>query len=183
MRAVWRAARAAVRRRRLQTFVVGLVVLLSTTTIMVALVLLDASSAPFERAFAAQSGPHAVAVFDAAKVDGVDLAARRTGVAAAAGPFRLARLQSGQGELFGPRRPLTVVGRADPGGPVDQLDLWQGRWPTGPGEVVLNQPPDANGPPRVTELTLGGRTFTVVGSAFSLSQTADAWVTPTRSRP
>ena len=64
MSAVWRAARAAVRRRRMQTFVIGLVVLLGTTTIVVALALLEASSAPFDRALAKQRGPHAVAVFD-----------------------------------------------------------------------------------------------------------------------
>jgi len=48
MRAVWLAARAAVRRRRLQTVTIGIVILLSTATIVVALGLLDASSAPFE---------------------------------------------------------------------------------------------------------------------------------------
>ena len=64
MIAVWRASRAAVRRRRVQTFVIGLVVLLSTTTIVVALTLLDASSAPFDRAFAAHRGAHAIAGYD-----------------------------------------------------------------------------------------------------------------------
>src|SRR5688500_4454025 len=87
MSAVWRAARAAVRRRRVQTFVIGLVVLLSTTTIVVALALLEASSAPFDRAFARQQGAHAVAVYDRAKVTDAQLAGQRTGVAAMAGPF------------------------------------------------------------------------------------------------
>ncbi|MFE9692238.1 FtsX-like permease family protein [Micromonospora sp. NPDC005806] len=181
MSAVWRTARAAVRRRKLQTFVIGLVVLLSTATIVVALVLLDASSAPFDRAFAAQRGAHAVAVFDPAKVSDAELAGRRTGVAAAAGPFGQVTLDLGEGGGPGPRGPLTVVGRADPGGPVDRLNLWQGRWPTGSGEVVLNQPPmDGAGPPGglPTEVTLGGKTFAVVGRAYSLGQTADAWVTP-----
>ncbi|MEV0269456.1 FtsX-like permease family protein [Hamadaea sp. NPDC050747] len=179
MSAVWRAARAAVRRRKLQTFVIGLVVLLSTTTIVIALVLLDASSGPFDRAFAAQQGPHAIAVFDPAIVTDAELAGRRTGVAAAAGPFGQATLDFGDGGP-GPRGLFTVVGRGDPGGPVDRLDLWQGRWPTGPGEVVLNTPPiSADDPQELSgEITLGGRKFTVVGQAYSLSQTADAWVTP-----
>ncbi|WP_245985099.1 zinc-binding dehydrogenase [Streptomyces tateyamensis] len=66
MSAVWQAARAAVRRRRLQTGVVGLVVLVSTMTIVVALGLLDAASAPFERAFEQQQGAQVMATFDSA---------------------------------------------------------------------------------------------------------------------
>ena len=64
MRAVWRAARAAVRRRRLQTLVIALVTLTSTAATVVALGLLDAASAPFDKAFGRQRGPHVTAVFD-----------------------------------------------------------------------------------------------------------------------
>ncbi len=89
MSAVWRAARAAVRRRRIQTIVIALVVLSSTTTILLALALLASASAPFERAYARQHGAHAVAIFNAAKATHAQLAqtARRPGVQAAAGPF------------------------------------------------------------------------------------------------
>ena len=72
--------RAAVRRRRMQTFVIGLVVLLSTTTIVVALALLSATSAPFDRAFARQRGPHAVALFDPRGDRGTAGRRQRTGV-------------------------------------------------------------------------------------------------------
>ncbi|MFE4603073.1 hypothetical protein ACFRKE_19685, partial [Kitasatospora indigofera] len=68
MSAVWRAARAAVRRRRLQSVVIGLVVLCSTTTVMLALGLLDAVSAPFDQAFGRQHGAHVVATYDPAGV-------------------------------------------------------------------------------------------------------------------
>ena len=68
MRAVWRAARAAVRRRRLQTLVIALVTLTSSTALVFALGLLDAASAPFDKAFGAQRGPHMVAVLDPEKV-------------------------------------------------------------------------------------------------------------------
>ncbi|GAA0896883.1 hypothetical protein GCM10009557_71160 [Virgisporangium ochraceum] len=179
MSAVWRASRSAVRRRRVQTFVIGLVVLMSTATIVVALALLEASSAPIDRAFAAQRGAHVVAVFDPAAVTASQLAGPKTGVAAAAGPFGQAVLElTGTG---GPRPegPKTVVGRADPGGPVDRLDLWDGRWATAPGEVVLAEPPQDGVPPYVgSSVTLGGRPFTVVGRAYSLGHTADAWVAP-----
>ena len=184
MRAAWRAARAAIRHRRLQTFVIGLVVLLSTTTIMVALALLDASSAPFDRAFGAQRGPHMVAAYDAARVTDAQLTGARTGVAAVAGPFGQVTLErtdstgpSGGGP-FGGGGPLTVVGRADPGGPVDRLDLWKGRWAAGLGEIVLNSPPQPDGLREPDSIMLGGRTFTVVGRAYSLSHSADGWVAP-----
>jgi ABC-type lipoprotein release transport system permease subunit len=180
--AVWRAARAAVGRRKLQTFVIGLVVLLSTTTIVVALTLLDASSAPFDRSFAQHNGAHAIAVYDPAKVTGAQLAGQRPGVAAAAGPFGQLTTEVGETAGSGPRGMITVVGRADPGGPVDRLNLWEGRWATGPGEVVLGQPPSSGenrGVRRPTnEMIIGGQTFTIVGWAFSISESADAWVSP-----
>ncbi|MEV0715655.1 ABC transporter permease [Asanoa sp. NPDC050611] len=178
MNAVWRAARAAVRRRRVQTFVIGLVVLLSTTTIVVALALLSATSAPFDRAFARQAGPHAIAEFDPAVVTADQLTGARTGVAAAVGPFGLATLLPEERVGPGPRGPLRVVGRGDPGGEVDKLDLWRGRWPAAPGEIVLNEPVHDMLPPEGATITLGGTRFTIVGWAYSLAGSADAWVTP-----
>lgn len=74
MRAVWRAARAAVRRRRLQTLVIALVTLTSTGAIVVALGLVDAASAPFDRAFGKQHGPHVVAAFDRSRTSDAQLA-------------------------------------------------------------------------------------------------------------
>ncbi|MBT2232982.1 FtsX-like permease family protein [Nonomuraea sp. NEAU-A123] len=185
MSAVWRASRAAVRRRRLQTVVIGLVVLASTTTIMLASGLLDAATAPFDRAFAKQNGAHAVVEFDSAKASKaqVEQTARRPGVEAAAGPFdqvvidflRTTDIPEAEG-------PLTVVGRVDPSGPVDRLRLLHGRWATAPGEVVINLR-SAAGPPRPG--TLGSQLrapgvppLTVVGLASSMSQSADAWVAP-----
>src|SRR5690606_5415453 len=86
---VWTAARAAVRRRRLQTAVIGVVVLAATATIVMATGLLVATSAPFDRAFDRQQGAHLVAVFDPAVVSPEELAATggSPAVAATAGPF------------------------------------------------------------------------------------------------
>ncbi|MGN9840951.1 ABC transporter permease [Nonomuraea sp. H19] len=182
MSAVWSAARAAVRRRRVQSVVLGVVVFASTLAIVVALALLEAASAPFNRAFAQQRGAHVSAVFDPAKVSGARLAqaARRAGVEAVAGPFGQAVLTVPAGGDHLPPGPLTVVGRADPGGPVDRVNLWSGRWAARPGEIVLNWPADP-----VFEHLLGARVtftggaaFTVVGLASTVSQTAQAWVSP-----
>ncbi|MCL7379701.1 ABC transporter permease [Streptomyces sp. 35G-GA-8] len=203
MSAVWRASRAAVRRRRLQTIVIGLVVFSSTVAIVVALGLLEAASAPFDRAFAQQRGAHVVASFDRAGVPDARLGAtaRRPGVEAAAGPFEQAVItvpDAGEGAGGGsgtgtgggagtesgapaaPRvitGPLTVVGRADPAGPVDRVRLLAGRWVTRPGEIVLQ----AQGADRELGTVIsvpGGPRLTVVGWASSLSRSAQGWVTP-----
>ncbi|MFJ2674036.1 FtsX-like permease family protein [Streptomyces sp. NPDC087525] len=206
MSAVWHASRAAVRRRRLQTAVIGLVVFASTVAIVVALGLLEAASAPFDRAFAQQRGAHVVASFDRAGVSDAQLAAtaRRPGVEAAAGPFQQAVItlpdagavadkgpaekgpaekgsaEKGSEPPAAPRTitgPLTVVGRADPGGPVDRVRLLAGRWATRPGEIVLH----ALGAERDVGTVIsvpGGPQLTVVGWASSLSRSAQGWVSP-----
>ncbi|MFI6333707.1 ABC transporter permease [Streptomyces sp. NPDC050535] len=183
MRAVWRAARAAVRRRRLQTLVIALVTLTSTGAMVVALGLVDAASAPFDRAFAEQRGPHVVAAFDPAKVSDAQLAraARRPGVEAAAGPFAQATvdLPEGKSDGYALDGTITVVGRSSPGGPVDRLDLWAGRWATRPGEVVLNRQSDWTPDDLGRKIQVpSGPALTIVGFAFDLSRTADAWVAP-----
>lgn len=147
----YRASRAAVRRRRLRTIVIAVVVMCSTVAIVIALGLLEAASAPFDRTFAEQRGAHVVAIFDSAQASDTRLAqtARQPGVEVAAGPFAQTVLtvpdtrespasSATTSFLSGP---LTVVGRADPAGPVDRVNIWDGRWALVPGEIVLNQPP------------------------------------------
>ncbi|MFG2483833.1 FtsX-like permease family protein [Streptomyces virginiae] len=183
MSAVWRASRAAVRRRRLQTFVIGLVVLCSTTTVLLALGLLDAASSPFDRAYAAQRGPHTVATFDPAKASPEQLArtARQPGVEAAAGPFGQSVVNVPPGWLWTPGGSLTVVGRADPGGPVDRIELLEGHWATAPGEIVVGWPSNGSPGPQLLGTTLevpGSAPLTVVGFAAAMSKSAGAWVSP-----
>src|SRR5581483_10438239 len=175
--AVWRASRAAVKRRRLQTFVIGLVVLFSTTTGVLGLVLLRASEAPFDQAFTQQRGAHVVALFDAAKAAPADLAAtaRRPGVRAAAGPFGQVVLHISHDWFGSAPGPLLVVGRADPGGAVDRVELRAGRWATGPGELVLNVGYRMTGEPAGLGQPLqadGLPPLTIVGYATSMSQSA-----------
>ncbi|WP_030339771.1 FtsX-like permease family protein [Streptomyces sp. NRRL S-1022] len=182
MSAVWLAARAAVRRRRLQTLVIWLVTLVSTGSLVVALGLVDAASAPFDHAFERLHGPHVVAAFDRGKVSDAQVtrAARRPGVEAVAGPFPQATLGVPRGAAdFGLGGEITVVGRSGPGGPVDRVDLWAGRWPARPGEMVLNRQRDwtADDLGRTFRVPSGPK-LTIVGFAFDLSHTADAWVTP-----
>ncbi|RZU24033.1 putative ABC transport system permease protein [Streptomyces sp. BK239] len=183
MNAVWRASRAAVRHRRLQTFVIGLVVLCATTTVLLGLGLLTAASAPFDKAFDQQRGAHTVAVFDLGDASRAQLArtARRPGVEAAAGPFGQAVLDMPDNWLWMAPGSLSVVGRADPDGPVDRIRLLEGRWVGAPGEIVVNWPVGGTPGPGLlgTELKArGAPTLTVVGFATSMSKSAGAWVSP-----
>jgi putative ABC transport system permease protein len=183
LRAVWATSRAAIRRRRLQTLIIGLVVMLSTTTVVIGLGLLNASNGPFEQAFAAADGAHLIAAFDPARATGDQVAAtaHAPDVSVAAGPFRTVLV--GQARISGegpPLRPgMLVAGRADPGGPVDRLTLTSGRWVRSTGEIVL-----LDGFSNRTKLVgdtvtpPGSAPLTVVGVARSVTQTADAWVMP-----
>lgn len=182
--------RAGVGRHRVRTVVLTLTVLLAVAASVLAAGLLVASNAPFDHAFAGQHGAQLTAQFDAAKVSAARLAgtARVPGVTAAAGPFPTtsARPRSTGGTAGVPAgldlQPLTIVGRADRGGPVDDVTLLDGRWATGSGQIVLAA--DTDGVPEGLGDTMlftgkaGAQTLTVVGIARSVSHTADAWVVP-----
>jgi putative ABC transport system permease protein len=165
----------------LQTGVIGVVVMLSTATALLALGLIVVSDGPFDRAFDQQVGAHATATFDSsvASAEAVAATARRPGVVAAAGPFdsidvalSKAGLELGSAHL---------VGRADAGGAVDRLSLDAGTWLTGPGQIVLAR--DFAGPRVQVGVTVatGSATLRVVGIADSITGTADGWVWPTQA--
>jgi putative ABC transport system permease protein len=185
MSALARVVRAGVGRRRVQTVVVGLVVMVAVTSAVLGGSLMVASQGPFDRAFVQQRGAHLTAQFNAAGVTEAQLAASASaaGVAASEGPFPSAQLS-----LTGPRGnpvpPANIVARADAGGTVDQVSVVEGRWATGPGEIVLASggrlrlPPDVVGQQWKVPDAPGSPSVTVVGIGRSVSQTADAWTTP-----
>ena len=186
---VARAAAGGLARRRVQTIVIGLVLLVSTGACVLALALVADSSTPFDHAFAAQHGAHVVAVVDPARATAAELAATRrlAEVTAAAGPFAEVTVnpkQTGPGGGF-PWGPMLVAGRAAPGGPVDDLTLQSGHWADGPGQLVLaSDPSPGNGVsvPLGTQLTMSGAagkvTLTIVGIADSVDSSAGGWVLP-----
>ena len=186
--AVARAAGGGLGRRRVQVIVIGLVALISTATGVLALGLAVDSSSPFDAAFAAQHGAHLTATVDSAKTTPAQLRAtgRLPGVTQSSGPFpevtvtpRFKDRPGSAGHLTGP--PLTLVGRATPGGPLDDLVLQKGRWARRPGEVVLSSGYGIS-PPLGTQITISGvpgsRELTVVGIANSITQSAGGWVVP-----
>ncbi|MDT5026751.1 MAG: putative transport system permease protein, partial [Micromonosporaceae bacterium] len=181
--ALARVIRGTVRRRRLQTGVIGVVVMLSTATALLALGLIVVSDGPFDRAFDQQVGAHATATFDSsvASVEAVAATARRPGVVAAAGPFDSVDVGLNNADLV--LGSAHLVGRTDAGGVVDRLSLDAGTWLTGPGQIVLAR--DFAGPrvqvgSSVTVAT-GSATLRVVGIADSITGTADGWVWPTQA--
>jgi putative ABC transport system permease protein len=187
MSALENVVRSGVGHRRVQTVVIALVVMIAVTAAVLGGSLMVASSAPFDRAFSQQHGAHLTAQFDATKTTAAQLSAsaHATGVSAAAGPFPTASI-SPVNEGAGPMPPMTVVGRADPGGTVDAVTLSEGRWVTGPGEIVLfSDGRLSEGAPlsrvgdvlRLPDLP-GSPTLTVVGLARSVSETAGGWVVP-----
>ncbi|MEV5572431.1 ABC transporter permease [Spirillospora sp. NPDC052269] len=183
MSALGRIVRSGVARKRVQTLVLTLTTMLAVTASVMAAGLVVASRAPFDHAFARQHGAHLTARFDGSRATPDQLAAtaHAPGVTAAAGPFPVLTLRPFFGDNVdseGP--PLTVAGRPAPNGPVDDVDLVDGRWATAKGEIVI----DADGPPfgvghKVTFRQSPGRpTLTIVGRARSIGRSADAWVAP-----
>ena len=193
MSALGTVVRSGVGRRRVQTIVIGLVVMIAVTASVLGGAMLVASNGPFDRAFAQQHGPHLTAQFDPAKATAAQLtaSAKATGVTAAAGPFRTVSVaptvtpEPPPGMPAAPPiqvDPMTVVGRADPGGSVDRLTLVSGAWVTGPGQIVMAVNDERMGVPLGRKLRFpnlpGAPTLTVVGTARSVSATADGWVAP-----
>lgn len=189
MSALGKVVRSGVGRRRVQTLVTGLAAMMAVTASVLGGSLLVASSAPFDTAFAGQHGAHLTAQFDAGKATAGQLSAsaHASGVTAASGPFPTSVVTPRGGPNAGALAgvdllPMTVVGRADPGGPVDDVTLTAGRWVTGPGQIVLS----FSGPGTRLGASLevpglpGSPTLTVVGVARSVSGTADGWVAPSQ---
>ena len=177
-----RTATGGMLRHKVQAVVLCLVLLVSTASATLGLALLAANDGPFQHAFAAQDGAHLSLTVNPAHADAAQLAATRSvhGVSAMAGPFGEATIQSQwNGQPFGQ---LTLVGRASPGGPVDDVVLNAGHWATGPGQVVLDGSSGGGGPVVGSTVSVTGLahpvTLTVVGFASSITNTADGWVAP-----
>lgn len=196
MRAVWGAALAAMKRRRLQTFVLGIVVLVSTGMAVVTLGLLAAVSGPFDKVYDAAHGAHIVAEYDNSKATAAQIArtAQAPGVVASAGPYPVAVLHQPLNKVVDPADSgspapglagtLTVVGRDRADTAVDTMELSAGRWATGLGEIVLNLPKGGDRTDRRLidvehhVVTPDGVDLKVVGYARSVSDSAGGWVTP-----
>jgi putative ABC transport system permease protein len=192
MRAVRTALRAGLAGRRVQALAIGLVLLATCAASTLAAGLLVDANAPFDHAFAAQHGADAMLTVNAQTVPAAELAAtaRLAGVTAAAGPFAEATVTATATVPGGPGvvqfQALTLAGRSSPGGPVDDIVLSSGHWPTATGQIVVSRdladqgPGISLSPGQVITLTgvPGSPKLTVVGVGTSVTNTADGWVLP-----
>ena len=186
---VVRTASGGMLRHKVQAVVIVAVLAIATASATLGLALLNANNSPFTKAFAAQHGADATVTANPGKASAAQLAAsaHAAGVTAMAGPFDVTTLPlEFAGEPWGQ---TTLVGRADPGGPVDDVVLNAGHWADGPGQVVLAGDPAPGGPGNggpvlgstFTATSLPGKpVLTVVGFANSITDTANGggWVTP-----
>jgi putative ABC transport system permease protein len=186
-----RTASGGLRRHKVQALVITAVLFIATASGALGLALLTVTSAPFDKAFAAQHGADASVTVNPQRADAAQFTATGhvAGVKALAGPFPATTLNPDfQGQPWGP---LDLMGRASPGGPVDDVVLSEGHWADGPGQIVVsssqgvqfcNGSTCSDGPPLGSTFTVtslpGQPVLTVVGLANSVTNTAGAWVTP-----
>ena len=186
---VVRTASGGMLRHKVQAVVIVAVLVIATASATLGLALLNANNSPFTKAFAAQHGADVTVTANPGKASAAQMAAtaHAPGVTAMAGPFDVTALPL---EFAGqPWGQTTLVGRADPGGPVDDVVLNAGHWANGPGQVVLAGNPAPGGPGNggpvlgstFTATSLPGKpVLTVVGFANSITDTSNGggWVTP-----
>jgi putative ABC transport system permease protein len=137
MRALLTKAYADIRRRKVQSAVVLLIVLLAAGTSSLALTLLSQTANPFDRAFNQQRGAHLQAFLDGTLVTRAQ--AEATNAAVGASAFAVWPASSVDLQYGTSRTNLNLVGRDGPGGPIEELRLTGGRWASAPDEIVLTR--------------------------------------------
>ena len=183
MRAILKKTLADIRRRKVQTAVITLVLFLSSLAAIMALTLLVETDAPFDHAFEQAQGAHLTMTFDGSVVTEEMLRATGStpGVSASAGPWRVVPWQVDMGGGRIEHHPL--AGRVAPGGPVDRLSLTAGRWAQTTSEVVLSQRLADESGLGVGAMVPAGSDGTlpamrVVGVAASVGDELAAWTLP-----
>jgi putative ABC transport system permease protein len=137
MTAILVKALADLRRRRLQAVVIFLTVLLSIATGTMAVTLMSQTRDPYQTAFQTQKGAHLQVSFKGT-VDPQLLAATpaRIGASAFAGPYPATDLELKYGDR---KFNLYTLGRDNPGGDVEVLNITSGRWARANDEIVLTR--------------------------------------------
>jgi putative ABC transport system permease protein len=193
---VLQAARAGTARRLVQSLVVLAVLGVSSAAAVTGLTLYAAANAGYAAGIAATHGADLALIINASKVSAAQLAATRhlPGVTQDAGPYPQATITVAAGAAATggsvlPATKLTVVGRASPSGPLDDIDanpsvmagIGQSRWPARPGEMSLATSSIIRVPlgAKLTVTSAPGRpVLTVTGYGDELVSPEDAWVVP-----
>jgi putative ABC transport system permease protein len=187
MRAIFVKALADLRRRRLQAAVIFLTVLFSMAAGTMAVTLMAQTRDPYQAAFEKQRGAHLQVAFKPSTDSQLLMSTPSIiGAAAYGGPYPASSIQF----RFGDRKfNVDAVGRDNPGGAVEVLNVTSGRWPLANDEIVLTR-----SFAELNKISLGDRvkvtsvaqtpTLTVVGEVVDIDEgSADlssqrAWVLP-----
>ena len=193
---VLQAAWAGAARRLVQSLVVFAVLAVSSAATVTGLTLYAAANAGYAAGITVTHGADLALTINASKVTAAQLAATRhlPRVTQDAGPYPEAMITvaaaSGRAGGLSPTK-LTVVGRASPSGPLDDIIAnpsvmdgtthGQSRWPAKPGEISLSTSSIIRLPlgAKLTVLSAPVRpVLTVVGYGDDQVNPEDAWVAP-----
>jgi putative ABC transport system permease protein len=170
---VWRLVAGDIKRRRVQSALLGLMIMTTTTTLTLGLVLHGVTDNPFARTRAATRGPDVSAVFFSGPGSGsgtrTAFAALRHahGVVAASGPYPLAWADLAD---RGASLQVTAEGRDGPRSGVDEPLLTAGHWVQPGGAVIERGLAGALGVHVGRRIRLNGRSFEVVGIALTTAR-------------
>src|SRR5713101_5951449 len=137
MTAIFTKALADLRRRRLQAAVIFLTVLFSMAAGTMAVTLMSQTRDPYEAAFDRQKGAHLQVGFKpSTDLQLLGNTPALIGASAFGGPYPASNIQF----RFGNRKfYIDAVGRDNPAGPVEVLNITSGRWPVANDEIVLTR--------------------------------------------
>ncbi|WP_066940774.1 FtsX-like permease family protein [Microtetraspora fusca] len=165
---VIRLALRDVRRRRTEAALLLIAILAATTTLTLGLVLRDAASDPYQSTRAATKGPDVVAnvgqADDLAGLAELGKLATASGVTEHSGPYPVI---AGKLEASGRTSDVQAMGRDATVAAVDQPEVTQGRWVSDGGVVLEAAFADSIDVGVGDSITLGSRSFNVVGVAVT----------------
>jgi putative ABC transport system permease protein len=162
---VGRLAVRDLRRRRIEAALLLLAIMAATTTLTLGLVLRDAASDPYESTRAATKGPDVVAgTGQFADLADLEKLATASGVIEHSGPYPVI---AGRLEASGRTSDVQVEGRDAWSATVDQPEITQGNWVSDGGVVLEAAFADSLDVQVGDSVTLGGKSFTVVGLAVT----------------
>jgi len=181
LKPVLKQALSGIRRHRLQTGVVFVIAALAITVGAMGGTLLVQTSSPYDRAFGELAGPHLLVTFDGRNVgrSAVAATAALPDVTASAGPWATAGIPF---EIGSHKFGLGLLARDDPGGNLDRVQVVQGRWIGGLGEIVVTRSfaigNHVSIGDRITSLGSGDKpVLTVVGEAVDIDPSTNrGWV-------
>ena len=162
---VIRLALRDLQRRRTEAALLLIAILAATTTLTLGLVVRDAASDPYESTRAATKGPDVIAgTGDFADLADLEMLATAAGVTGHSGPYPVI---GGKLDASGRTSDVQVEGRDTTTATVDQPEVTQGSWVSDGGVVLEAAFADALDLSVGDPVTMGGRSFTVVGLAVT----------------